>query len=74
MDYNVDLKIELPEKLIETAGINEDCIFKSYIEDEIIHVKIYDKEDTKVNHIEAESDNSNCPFICPCCGKHLINE
>lgn len=45
MEYRAEFAITLPEKLLETLGIDEDTLFEAYFDNGKIKVRILDEDE-----------------------------
>lgn len=84
MDYRAEFAIALPEKLLETLGIDEDTLFEAYFDNGKIKVRILD-EDGLEDEFEDDDGNfydndevpeecAECPHYCWHCGVCTLDE
>lgn len=74
MEFDVKIKIDLPEDVAETIGINEDSYLETYYEKGHLYIRSVPDEELD----EMISDGrvyacEDCEFVCPHC-KRCINE
>lgn len=74
MEFDVKIKIDLPEDVAETIGINKDSYLETYYEKGHLYIRSVPDEELD----EMISDGrvyacEDCEFVCPHC-KRCINE
>jgi hypothetical protein len=79
MEYRAEFAITLPEKLLETLGIDEDTLFEAYFDNGKIKVRILDEdefEDDDGSYYEDEvfEECAECPHYCRHCGVCTLDE
>lgn len=84
MDYRAEFAITLPEKLLETLGIDEDTLFEAYFDNGKIKVRILDEDDLEdefkdddedfYDDDEVPEECAECPHYCWHCGVCTLDE
>lgn len=84
MEYRAEFAITLPEKLLDTLGIDEDTLFEAYFDNGKIKVRILDEEDLEDKFEEDDEDFydddevpeecAECPHYCWHCGVCTLDE
>lgn len=75
MDYRAEFAITLPDKLLDTLGIDEDTLFEAYFDDGKIKVRILDEDDLDIDYDDEDFEDdevpeecAECPHYCWHCG------
>ena len=74
MEYEVRIKIDMPDEMAETLGIDEDSVLECYYENGYIYIrKVDDDELEELTHESDCDDCEDCEMFCPHC-HHCILE
>lgn len=74
MEIDVRIKIDLPNEVADTLGIDEDSVLESYYENGYIYIrKVDDDELEELAHESDCEECEECAMLCPHC-QHCILE
>ena len=74
MEIDVRIKIDLPNEVADTLGIDEDSVLESYYENGYIYIrKVDDDELEELAHESDREECEECAMLCPHC-QHCILE
>lgn len=72
MERKLNIKVLLPEEVIEKYGIDEDTGVLSYFEDGAIHILIEDGDDTQHGEKHDPICDTQCELCHHYCKRHGI--
>ena len=74
MEIDVRIKIDLPNEVADTLGIDEDSVLESYYENGYIYIrKVDDDELEELAHESDCEECEECAMLCQHC-QHCILE
>ena len=74
MEIDVRIKIDLPNEVADTLGIDEESVLESYYENGYIYIrKVDDDELEELAHESDCEECEECAMLCPHC-QHCILE
>ncbi len=77
MEFDVKIKIALPDEAADMLGIDEDSILESYYDSGFLYIRKVDDEELK-ELSRADTDESaeceNCAMLCPNCGRCTLDD
>lgn len=73
MEFDVKIKIDLPDEVADTLGINEDSVLESYYENGYIYIRKVDENELE-ELAHDHDDCTDCEMYCPHCQSCLLDE
>lgn len=75
MEIDVRIKIDLPNEVADTLGIDEDSVLESYYENGYIYIrKVDDDELEELTHGDDCDECEDCSMLCPHCNHCLLDD
>lgn len=75
MKFDVRIKIDVPDEVADTLGIDEDSVLESYYEDGYIYIrKVDDDEIEELIHEDDCDECEDCAMLCPHCNHCILDD
>lgn len=75
MEIDVRIKIDLPNEVADTLGIDEDSVLESYYENGYIYIrKVDDDELEELAHESDCEECEECAMLCPHCQHCILDD
>lgn len=75
MKFDVRIKIDLPDEVADTLGIDEDSVLESYYENGYIYIrKVDDDEIDELTHEDDCDECEDCAMLCPHCQHCILDD
>jgi len=75
MKFDVRIKIDVPDEVADTLGIDEDSVLESYYEDGYIYIrKVDDDEIDELTHEDDCDECEDCAMLCPHCQHCILDD
>ncbi len=75
MKFDVRIKIDVPDEVADTLGIDEDSVLESYYEDGYIYIrKVDDDEIEELTHEDDCDECEDCAMLCPHCQHCILDD
>lgn len=75
MEFDVKMKIDLPDEVADTLGIDEDSVLESYYENGYIYIhKVDDDELEELTHEDDCEECEDCAMLCPHCNHCILDD
>lgn len=75
MEFDVRIKIDLPDEVADTLGIDEDSVLESYYENGYIYIrKVDDDEIDELTHEDDCDECEDCAMLCPHCQHCILDD
>ena len=80
MEFDVRIKIDLPDEVAETLGIDEDSVLETYYDNGYLYIrKVDDDELEDLSHDDmSESEDcedcEDCAMFCPHCQHCILDD
>lgn len=75
MEFDVRIKIDMPDEMADTLGIDEDSVLESYYENGYIYIrKVDDDEIDELTHEDDCDECENCAMLCPHCQHCILDD
>lgn len=75
MKFDVRIKIDLPDEVADTLGIDEDSVLESYYENGYIYIrKVDDDEIEELTHEDDCDECEDCAMLCPHCQHCILDD
>lgn len=74
MEFDVRIKIDMPDEMADTLGIDEDSVLESYYENGYIYIrKVDDDEIEELIHEDDCDECEDCAMLCPHCNHCILD-
>lgn len=75
MEFDVRIKIDMPDEVADTLGIDEDSVLESYYENGYIYIrKVDDDEIDELTHEDDCDECEDCAMLCPHCQHCILDD
>lgn len=75
MEFDVRIKIDMPDEMADTLGIDEDSVLESYYENGYIYIrKVDDDEIEELTHEDDCDECEDCAMLCPHCQHCILDD
>lgn len=75
MEFDVRIKIDMPDEMADTLGIDEDSVLESYYENGYIYIrKVDDDELEELIHEDDCEECEDCAMLCPHCQHCILDD
>lgn len=75
MKFDVRIKIDVPDEVADTLGIDEDSVLESYYENGYIYIrKVDDDEIDELTHEDDCDECEDCAMLCPHCQHCILDD
>ncbi len=75
MKFDVRIKIDVPDEVADTLGIDEDSVLESYYENGYIYIrKVDDDEIEELTHEDDCDECEDCAMLCPHCQHCILDD
>lgn len=75
MKFDVRIKIDMPDEVADTLGIDEDSVLESYYENGYIYIrKVDDDEIEELTHEDDCDECEDCAMLCPHCNHCILDD
>lgn len=75
MEFDVIIKIDMPDEMADTLGIDEDSVLESYYENGYIYIrKVDDDEIEELTHEDDCDECEDCAMLCPHCNHCILDD
>lgn len=75
MKFDVRIKIDMPDEMADTLGIDEDSVLESYYENGYIYIrKVDDEELEELTHEDNCEECGDCAMLCPHCHHCILDD
>lgn len=75
MEFDVRIKIDMPDEMADTLGIDEDSVLESYYENGYIYIrKVDDDEIEELTHEDDCVECEDCAMLCPHCQHCILDD
>lgn len=75
MEFDVRIKIDMPDEMADTLGIDEDSVLESYYENGYIYIrKVDDDEIEELIHEDDCDECEDCAMLCPHCQHCILDD
>lgn len=75
MKFDVRMKIDMPDEMADTLGIDEDSVLESYYENGYIYIrKVDDEELEELTHEDDCEECGDCAMLCPHCNQCILDD
>ena len=75
MEFDVIIKIDMPDEMADTLGIDEDSVLESYYENGYIYIrKVDDDEIEELTHEDDCDECDDCAMLCPHCNHCILDD
>lgn len=75
MEFDVRIKIDMPDEMADTLGIDEDSVLESYYENGYIYIrKVDDEELEELIHEDDCDECGDCAMLCPHCNHCILDD
>lgn len=75
MEFDVRIKIDMPDEMADTLGIDEDSVLESYYENGYIYIrKVDDDEIEELTHEDDCDECEDCAMLCPHCNHCILDD
>lgn len=75
MEFDVRIKIDMPDEMADTLGIDEDSVLESYYENGYIYIrKVDDDELEELIHEDDCDECEDCAMLCPHCQHCILDD
>lgn len=75
MEFDVRIKIDMPDEMADTLGIDEDSVLESYYENGYIYIrKVDDDEIDELTHEDDCDECEDCAMLCPHCQHCILDD
>lgn len=72
MEFDVKIKIDMPDEVADTLGIDENSVLEAYYENGYIFIRKID--DDELEELTHKSDCEDCAMLCPHCQHCILDE